>query len=163
MSLLPLGSSLAAGFCLSMAKGTARRSLFLIGALSLGHLGLAIVIQCGHALKHHAMAGFYADFLPEILMRTGTLTLVYLVFRYGLTGIHVPKYLAVTLRFAGDISYPLYLVHIPAYVLCIRFGLSAWPLLLLAALLLSSLVYVSVDFYTKKREALLKKQPATPG
>ena len=32
----------------------------------------------------------------------------------------------------------------------------------LVALLLSSFVYVSVDFYSKRREALLKKQPATP-
>jgi peptidoglycan/LPS O-acetylase OafA/YrhL len=150
-----------AGFCLSLAKDHARRAFLLIGALGIAHIGLTLIIECGHSLKHHNMAGFYADFVPELLMRTGTLALVFLTFRYGLTRVHVPKFLATSLRFAGDISYPLYLVHIPAYVLCLRLGLSAWPWMLLAALLLSSFVYVSVDFYSKKREALLKKQPPT--
>ena len=149
-----------AGFCLSLEKGHARRTFFLIAALIIGHICLTFAVECGHSLKHHDIAAFYSDFVPGLLMRSGTLALVYLIFRYGLTRLHVPKYLTMPLRFAGDISYPLYLVHMPAYVLCVRFGLSAWPLMLLAALLLSSLVYVAVDFYSKKREALLKQSAA---
>lgn len=150
-----------AGFCISMEKGHPRRSFALLAALIIGHLVTTVAIECGHSLKHHNMVGFWTGFLPGFLMRIGTLALVYFCFRYGLTRIHVPKKLKLPLRFAGDISYPLYLVHLPAFALCVQLGFNNWPMKLLSALLLSAVVFVSVDFYSKKREAILKMQSET--
>ena len=55
------------------------------------------------------------------------------------------------LRFLGDISYPLYLLHAAVYALLQHFGYQNASLMYLSAVAVSALVYWSLDFYSKKR------------
>jgi peptidoglycan/LPS O-acetylase OafA/YrhL len=150
-----------AGFHLSKKGANQAQVHWLIAALMVGHIGLTFGIELLHSIKRHLLPAFYHDFVPDILARTGTLLLVYVVFRYGLSSLHLPKPIGTIFRFLGDISYPLYLVHSPAYIICAHFGLINCWILISAALLLSSLVYLTVDFYSKKREALLLRSTTT--
>jgi peptidoglycan/LPS O-acetylase OafA/YrhL len=58
------------------------------------------------------------------------------------------------LQFLGDISYPLYLVHIPAIVfLKSRQITNPWAVFA-ATLMLATMVFFLADFYTQKRHPL---------
>jgi peptidoglycan/LPS O-acetylase OafA/YrhL len=56
------------------------------------------------------------------------------------------------LVFLGDVSYPLYLTHIPVAIICNGLGVHDPVLILGAMLVAAALVYLLVDSYSRGRE-----------
>ncbi len=54
-------------------------------------------------------------------------------------------------RFFGDISYPLYLVHLPVFM-SLTILTKNGVLMLLAALVVATIVYFACDFYSRQRK-----------
>ena len=139
-----------AGFYLSTAVGKVR-PLFIAGALFAVHLGLATGIELVHQIKHHDLPAFFTDDLPGYAANGLLLLVVFMVFwgvihHWFLLGLGTRR----VFRFLGDISYPLYLVHFPAFHLLGPYTSNA-GLLLGAALLMATGVYFGCDFYSRRR------------
>jgi peptidoglycan/LPS O-acetylase OafA/YrhL len=67
--------------------------------------------------------------------------------------IKLPAIVAEVCDLAGNISYPLYLVHVPSLIIAYAiFGWTNWVALVAFSLLVSVIFYYSLDFYTKSRK-----------
>ena len=139
-----------AGFYLSVSPAKSR-PLKLAGFLLAAHLILTIGIQAIFRFKHRDLHDFAAVDLVDFLGHALPLLVAFLVF----CGVMAHRFSFTTAqhrlcRFCGDVSYPLYLVHLPAFAFCLAVTRNP-ALLLLAALALATAVYLSVDFYSRRR------------
>ena len=152
VNLPALGFIWLAGFYLAVANDQKKRALRLIGFIFLAYLALAIAIQLGYRLKHHELHLFFSNDALGYASNSFLFLIIYLVFR-GI--IHHQFHLSLFQRrichFLGDISYPLYLVHFSVYIILSRYCQNPW-LLLLAALITASIVYICCDFYSRRRK-----------
>jgi peptidoglycan/LPS O-acetylase OafA/YrhL len=141
-----------AGFYLATAVRGRERPLKIAGLLFAGHLALGVAIQIFSRLKHHDLLDFvFVDF-GGFFSNAILLLLIYLLFRCVIAHrFHLTLFQRRICRFFGDISYPLYLVHYPAFVLFSP-GTHNAGLLLLGALALSTAVYFCCDFYSLRRK-----------
>jgi peptidoglycan/LPS O-acetylase OafA/YrhL len=123
------------------------------------HIAFASGIQFLSRARHHAVGMFYHQDTVTFAMQALTLCLVYAVFALFVAGPRVSGGRSRTLRFLGDVSYPLYLMHTPVYVLLANTRLNMGPWAPLAyygiALAVSAAVYWSVDLYSKRRHLQL--------
>ncbi len=115
------------------------------------HIALGIVIQFGSRFKHHLLSSFFQHDVIIYVMYSATLVFVYFIFKYFVITNRPSLHRSWFLRFLGDISYPLYLLHAAVYAILAHFGLKMPVLLYLMALLVSTVVYWSLDFYSKRR------------
>jgi peptidoglycan/LPS O-acetylase OafA/YrhL len=65
-------------------------------------------------------------------------------------------------RLLGDISYPLYLVHIPVFILVVRYGLHNEYLMTGLSILVAFALCYCVDLYSRKREMTVKVPVSQP-
>jgi peptidoglycan/LPS O-acetylase OafA/YrhL len=69
----------------------------------------------------------------------------------------LPRILEKIFDFAGNISYPLYLVHVPSLIIANSIlGWKSWFSLLSFSIVISIIFYYSLDFYTKNRQKIVK-------
>jgi peptidoglycan/LPS O-acetylase OafA/YrhL len=151
LNLACLAFSWLAGFYLITSTGK-RRPLIWVGALFAAHLLLTGGIQSFHRVKHRDLHGFLAVDVADFLCHGVLLLAVFAIFFGVVTGrFHLGLFTRRIFRFLGDISYPLYLLHLPAFALLAAYTRNAW-LLLLAALAISTAVYFGCDFYSRRRK-----------
>jgi peptidoglycan/LPS O-acetylase OafA/YrhL len=104
--------------------------LKLIGLTFAAHLGLSVAIQTAYRFKNHALELLGGDAV-DWAFRAVSLGVVFVCFWYFLApreatsaephAVRAGRKFT-TFRFLGDISYPLYLVHIPVYSQLARWG-----------------------------------------
>jgi peptidoglycan/LPS O-acetylase OafA/YrhL len=67
--------------------------------------------------------------------------------------IKLPKLVEIIFDFAGNISYPLYLVHVPSLIIAYSIlGYRHWFYLVIFSLAVSTFFYYVLDFYSKNRK-----------
>lgn len=126
-----------------------------IAIIFAGHIAISAGIQFLSRVKHQSIGMFLTEDLARLCVQSLLLCVIFVicVSRISQTGNKGQR--SGLLRFLGDISYPLYLVHIPVYI-----SLSATPLksaaaYYMAALAAAAALYWTVDDYSKKRHLLL--------
>jgi peptidoglycan/LPS O-acetylase OafA/YrhL len=115
------------------------------------HLALSAGIQFLSRVKHHSIGMFFSYDLISFSMQFLTLFFVFWIFSYRVTSQDSGRRRSGLLRFLGDISYPLYLIHIPIYAALSRTPLKTASVYYLIALAISAALYWLVDGYSKRR------------
>ena len=124
-----------------------------LGILFSIEIALETFIQLVYRFKHGAAGLFFTDDFTTYLFRATTLLVIWLVFNYVLRVGGSEGKPSKTLRLLGDLSYPLYLIHLPFYALLGRAHVTNAYLQLALALGFSALIYYSLDFYSRRRES----------
>ncbi|VTU28322.1 acyltransferase family protein [Variovorax sp. PBL-E5] len=115
------------------------------------HILLAAAIQFGWRWKHGGVPDFFTHDIVDNLLQACTLALVLWAFvRLARRPIQNARASAV-LRLLGDISYPLYLVHMSVYFLLKQTGLRSPILFYVSAVAVSFVIYWVLDFYSQRR------------
>jgi peptidoglycan/LPS O-acetylase OafA/YrhL len=151
INLLLLSFVWVAGFCLSRRDIRHETALKDIALLFCGHVALAAAIQFGFRMKHHEVGKFSSIDLVSFVAPCLILLAIFLLFRKFVVPDRPSLHRSSFLRTLGDVSYPLYMTHIPVYAILIHFGWTSPLLLYLIAVVVSAFVYWSVDFYSKAR------------
>ncbi|HEX8371784.1 MAG TPA: acyltransferase [Chthoniobacterales bacterium] len=144
-----------AGLRLAKEPDRARECVRDIGLIFAGHIAFISAIQFVYRLKHNNLAAFFREDTLPFVQQALTLGFVFWVFtKWVIGGKGRPLKRSPLLQFLGDISYPLYLVHIPAIVfLKSRQITNPWAVFA-ATLMLATMVFFLADFYTQKRHPL---------
>ena len=152
LNLVLLGFAWVSGLRLART----RDGLSVVAGLLALHLLADAAIELGHCIKHGQVDSFLSHDIPGFLMQATTLVVVLLGIRNAMgNGRGDPSR---RLRLLGDISFPLFLVHIPIYMVGQHYGFQN-PWAFYGTALLASLVMFKVlDRYTQQREA----RPVTP-
>lgn len=160
LNLLALAFMWVSG--LRLAKEPEQRPKILrdIGLLLIAHIVLTTGIQFLYRLKHYALGQFLSTDSPELAARALTVFAVWVIFKLLLSERNPATRRSSFLRTMGDISYPLYLIHLPVYTLLSRVGLRSPWLLLVAAIAASWVLYTLLDFYSKRRDKVTEPLPA---
>jgi peptidoglycan/LPS O-acetylase OafA/YrhL len=150
-NLLLLSFIWICGLRLADPRSDKRAVLREIGFMFILQVATILQIELASRVKHHDVLAFFRQSHVETALHAVPLLLSFLVFCWLVLRNGVCSQRSMTLRFLGDISYPLYLVHIPVYS-----ALSAWgiihPLLYITcALGVSTLFYLCFDRYSQKR------------
>jgi peptidoglycan/LPS O-acetylase OafA/YrhL len=149
---LPLLSFIwLAGFTLAREPSSARRTIRDCGLIFLAHFLLATAIQIVHRWKHGEIAAFFELDALGYLVRGATLGAVLSLLKWIVAG-RAGRQPSNPLRWLGDISYPLYLVHASAFVIAVRIGMEDAKLVLLTAPLTAVLFYYCFDQYSRARD-----------
>ena len=123
------------------------------------YLLLSVAIQGGYRFKHGELCQFFQVDLVPLMLRACTLTAVALLFRNILRQGSGGRPSA-WMRMLGDISFPLYMLHIPVFELMKRTGTRSPSLYFAAAFAASAVAYRALDLYSQRRHAPVK-MPAT--
>lgn len=160
LNLLLLSFVWLAGLRLARNASQPKPVLKEVGLLFAAHILLAASIQFAAQWKHGNLQVFFEQNLIAFVMQAGTLTLVLWTFVRLLTGEQAKKPASRILRTLGDMSYPLYLIHIPIFYLLHRTGLQS-PLAYFGIVALVSLaLFWMVDRYARRRH--LQTVPEAP-
>jgi peptidoglycan/LPS O-acetylase OafA/YrhL len=154
LNLLFLSFAWLCGFAMSRPGVTSTLLLKDCGWLFFGYLLLAVVIQAIFRWKHGQFALLLQADIPGFALRAATLAVIYLVFRAIVRG-EVGNGQSSILRLLGDISYPLYLIHIPVFILANRVLGSNAMLLFAAGIMSATVIYYAVDGCSRRRERAL--------
>lgn len=134
--------------------------LKMVGVLFALHILLAMSIQAAYRRKHGGLPEFFQTDLLGYVLQASTLALVLWSFSRVL---HPnPKALpSKLLRMLGDVSYPLYLLHIPIYYLMKEAGIQAPVLFYGAAVAVSFFTYRALDLYSQRRHGMVSAELET--
>ena len=119
------------------------------------YMALSIAIQAGYRLKNGEMALFFQTDLIPMILRICTLTAVAMLFRNILRQGPGGKPSS-WMRMLGDISFPLYMLHIPVFELMKRTNIASPMLYFAAAFVASIAAYKALDLYSQRRHAPTK-------
>lgn len=151
LNLLLLSFIWVAGLRLARNGQQPKPILMEVGLIFSAHILLSAAIQFASRWKHGEVAGFFLADLPGFALQACTLILVLWSFFRLLTVKEKRAPASAWLRTLGDISYPLYLVHIPVYFFVKRAGFSSPLLYFAAAVVFSALMYKVLDLYSQRR------------
>lgn len=152
LNLLLLSFVWLAGLRLARNPLQSKKILTMVGVLFGAHIALNAAIQAAFRLKNGALPTFFQSDLPAFVMQTCTLVLVIWLFARVLRAEGKGR-ASSWMRMLGDISYPLYLIHIPVYFLLKQAGLASPVLYYAAAVAASALMYRVLDLYSQRRHA----------
>jgi len=139
------------GLRIARERDNSRQVMRDVRMIFTGHIGLGMCIQFMSSLKRHTTELFFLNEVPSFILQSLTLCLVYQIFSKCVLNPAISRRRSITLRFMGDISYPLYLIHIPVYMMLARTTLKSQYAYLAVTLAASATLYWLVDFYSKKR------------
>lgn len=140
------------GFYLATSPGDKRRPLHFAGWLFLGEFLLDSGIQFFYRVKHRDWHDLVFNDLTGFLLHAILLTMIYMIFSGVISHrFHFNQIQRRICRFLGDISYPLYLVHLPVFIFMAAYTQNA-ALLIVCALAMATVVYFCCDFYSRRRK-----------
>jgi peptidoglycan/LPS O-acetylase OafA/YrhL len=122
-----------------------------IGIMFLIQVATILLIELASRARHHEFMAFFRLSQTETALHALPLLLSFLVFCWVVLQNGNGSQRSMTLRFLGDISYPLYLVHIPVYSALAAWGVIQPLLYITCALGVSTLLYLGLDRYSQKR------------
>ena len=130
-------------------SGRIMRSIVAMFAI---YIALSIAIQAGYRFKHGEMAQFFQIDLVPLILRICTLAAVAFLFRNILRQGPGGKPSA-WMRMLGDVSFPLYMLHIPVFELLKRTAIESPALYFATAFGASVVAYKALDLYSQRRHA----------
>lgn len=152
LNLPLLAFSWVAGLRLARQDVAPQGALRDAGLIFAGHWLLSAGLQGAYRLKNHALDIFLTADLPGLLARAITLFFVWWVFRrFVIPCAETEGSKSMSLRFLGDVSYPLYLLHVPVIMFLAARGWHSPLLIYFTAILASALAYRLLDSYSRKR------------
>ena len=129
-------------------RSTSLRDLLVLLALV---PGIETIIQIvSHARRHEWTTFFNGDLVTSVV-HLALLLVIWIVFRFPSQAPRKARISTVVLRFLGDVSYPLYLMHYAIYTYLSSRGCHDSGILTAVAVLCSALVYFCLDRYSQKR------------
>lgn len=137
----------------AMLPATALRDIALLLST---HLGAAVLIQLGYRLKRDTLDQFFSTDFINYLLQAFTLFFVYTLLKNITLRPQTNKRKSKVMGILGDISYPLYLIHIPVYIAASTAGIRSPYANFAIALAVAWLMYLCFDFYSKRRGHLDK-------
>ena len=139
------------GLRLARKSEDTRQVMRDIRLLLAGHIALKTAIQFLWRVKHHSIGEFFSHDSVDCLMQSATLCAVCHIFsRYVVAPVGGARRSRL-LRIMGDISYPLYLVHIPVYMMLSKTPLKGPLVFFAVAVAVSAALYGLLDVYSRKR------------
>lgn len=159
LNLLLLSFVWLAGMKLARDPAESKRTLTLVGGLFAAHMALTAAIQGAFRIKNGALPVFFQVDLPELALRTTTLVVVVWLFARVLRAEEAEVGRARPsswMRILGDISYPLYLIHIPIFIFMKRAGFTSPLVFFLASMAGAALLYRVLDLYSQRRHGVVK-------
>lgn len=148
-----------AGFLMAREPALASRTLRDIALIFGSHILLALAVQTLYRWKHQDLMELFAVDLAEFAARSLTLVMLLFAFKWiveGRTGAVRNK----TMRFLGDLAYPLYLVHLAVFIILTRFEIRDAALHLGTAVLTAFLLYRLLDPISRSRaRSVTRKEP----
>lgn len=137
-----------------LARKDEPRSLVLrdMGWMLSAHWSLAVLIQLGSRIKHGAVDKFLTQDASVYLANGLTLAVIYWMLQYVARDVRQPEQATKWMRTLGDLSYPWYLIHIPAFTIGSALGIRSAYLLLSLSILMSWGMYMLFDIYSRRRE-----------
>lgn len=149
---LPLLSfTWVAGLRLSQSSTQPREALRDVAVLFATHWTITAARQAAYRFKNHAVDDFLRGDLPAIFAQGVTLAVVWLVFRWIFSPGKEEGRKSVVLRLLGDVSYPLYLLHVPVIMYLKPRGCQSAVLLFAASIVAAAAAYFALDSYSRKR------------
>jgi peptidoglycan/LPS O-acetylase OafA/YrhL len=152
LNLVFLSCAWIGGFQLGRVATFERRRLLDLGLLLIGYILVEVAIRVIGRIRHGEESLILSLDASELAFRASTLAGIWLLFFYISQG-RVGAIKSTFLRFLGDISYPLYLIHTAIAALVVQLlGQRASVYVLIAFVIPgSTLVYWLVDRYSWKR------------
>ncbi|CAN5773875.1 hypothetical protein BH11VER1_BH11VER1_10820 [soil metagenome] len=147
------------GLRLARDNENSERVMWDIRLIFIVHIALDAVIKLGSRIKHDLVSIFLYEDVLTFAMQSVTLWFVYFLFSTHIIKRRDTPQRSRLLRLLGDISYPLYLIHIPIYALLSTTSIRSPLLYYLATFILSSALYWFIDVYSKQRH--LKNSPTS--
>jgi peptidoglycan/LPS O-acetylase OafA/YrhL len=151
LNLILLSFIWLAGLRLARDKQDAHLVLKDITIMFAAHIALTWCIQMASSIKHGTLDELLSNGLDDVFLQSFTLMAVFWTFKRVVVFTGSKAEGSATLRLLGDISYPLYLVHIPTFVVLKRMGVISPAGYVACAVGVSSLLYWAIDLYSQRR------------
>lgn len=153
---------------LRLARDTQEAHLVLkdITIMFAVHIALTWCIQMASSIKRGTLDELLSNGLDDIFLQSFTLMAVFWTFKRVVFFTGSKAQGSATLRLLGDISYPLYLVHIPTFVVLKHLGIISPAWYMASAAGVSSLLYWVLDLYSQRRHLKAgghSLRPCSPG
>lgn len=145
-----------AGFNYCIYDEEKAKSLKKIGVLFFLNLAMQFGILFIFRLKHNDTGTFFSSDTLDLLFQAAMFTGLWFLFRWMTVPFKMSSRTKSFFLLLGNISYPLYLVHIPTYHFCKKWGITNEGVFLILAFLLSILVYYLFDSFLMR--IFLKKR-----
>ena len=126
------------------------------------HWLLAVLIQLGSRIKRGAMDKFLTQDASVYLANGLTLVVIYWMLQHVSRDVKQPEQVSRWMRMLGDLSYPWYLIHIPAFTIGAALGIRSAYLLLALSILMSWGMYMLFDIYSRRREIRQSQKSRPP-
>ncbi len=150
-NLLFLSFAYLAGLRLAREPQASRSVLRDIAIMFTLHIGLATAIQLASSWRRGAMDAFLRDGIDAYILQACTLAVVLWAFRAIMMRPANDVPASRLLRLLGDVSFPLFLIHLPLYYLLDRAGFNSATFFLGSALAAAFVLYMAVDRYSQRR------------
>ncbi len=139
-----------------LAREDTKKSVVLkdLRVIFIIHIFIKALIQLGSSIKRGTIEQFFYIDIFNYFMHAVTLWVVYTIFKIFILDDHVSTKKSRLMQTLGDISYPLYLIHIPIYMVVSKIGIKSPIAFYLFSLAASYLLYMFVDFYSQRRGKL---------
>lgn len=151
INLILLAFIWVAGFALAIFPNDKKHTSIVVALLFFGHLALTIGIQILFRIKNHQIGEIINTDAAYFIGNSCCLAFVYFVVIFNHK---IPSFKPFTnkvLNLLGNISYPLYLTHRTTFHLLSKAKINNVMVLILSALIISTIIYFIFDFYSKKR------------
>jgi len=152
LNLLLLSFIWLAGLRLAREPENSIRILKEIGLMFALHILLAIAVQFASSWKRGVVDEFLRSGIDRYALQAFTLVVVLWVFKRVTSSPASNAGSSATLRLLGDISYPMYVAHIPVFFFLKRASLESPTLYLAMVLVVSFALYWGVDKYSQRRQ-----------
>lgn len=145
---------------------TPSRALGKATSLIVVALATTVIVRFGTDVVHHAKAGTLRSTGIELGAEASWAVAVLALPVIVLTAARLPRLtgqLRTLFSVLGDISYPLYLVHLVALKVAKAAGLNGVPILAATCICSAGLVFVTCDWYSLRRYVKRAKKPLEGG
>lgn len=112
----------------------------------------SFAIAAAHSYKHHAMDKFITEDLISFAAKALCLSWVFFVVLYNHKFNAFSNKANRVFNLLGNISYPLYLVHIIIFIAFAKYKYSFGPVMVAVAIIYSWLLYLIFDFTVRNEQ-----------
>lgn len=117
------------------------------------HVATHAIIQLGYRIKRNAIETFLQVDALGFAVQAVLLFVFYKAFQAAISETREARRKSKLMQTLGDISYPLYLIHMPIYMALATTDIKSPVVFYLVSLAASYGVYALVDFYSQRRDA----------